>query len=89
MPNVLGKSIPNVFQNQDILDCGHENPLRKSNISEKNGKMTNAVSRLRINTDTNIEKKITAKRNGVKKQIISIGLPIWGSWKNRGIANNI
>jgi hypothetical protein len=54
-----------------------------------NIKMIMPVSRCGIKTDTVIEKKIDARRNGINNINMSNGIPIWGKLNPSGISIRI
>ena len=72
-----------------MLDCGQETPLRNNRISDMNIKITMPVSLCGRKTDTVIEKKIEANRNGIKSIRISNGMPMCGRLKPLGISIRI
>jgi hypothetical protein len=59
-----------------MFDSGHDIPLRKSKIKEKNKKRIIPVSRLGMNTEIVIEKKMVANKNGIISPIRSPELPM-------------
>ena len=72
-----------------MLDCGHDTPLKNRRISVINMKMTMPVSLCGRNTDTVIEKKMVAKRNGTISIITSAGIPICGKLNNLGVIDKM
>ena len=59
-----------------MFDCGHDTPLKNKIMSEKNKKTIIPVSLFGKNTETVIEKKIVASKNGNINFAISNKFPM-------------
>ena len=89
MPCVDGNRYEKYFQKSGILALGQEKPPRKSKISVQKRKEIRPVSLFFTNTDTLIEKKMVAMRNGTTMWKSVHIEPMCGKLNHLGISTRI
>ena len=83
-PKVYGMQQAIYHHASGIISFGHDIPAMKRKISEDEISSTKPDSRLRMNTLTQSEKKITASRYGTISNKMSLIAPMCGISNSRG-----